>query len=113
MDERLLDVAQGAIGFMPDEEGLALYRAVQAFAVMVREQDVGQRQSALVDRAQQRLDRPAGVHHHGGASVLVGHHVGVGQELIVHGALEDHPDLTRPRPTPSGYRTARARPAGP
>jgi len=27
MDERLLDVARGAIGFMPDEEGLALYRA--------------------------------------------------------------------------------------
>ncbi|MCU1451173.1 MAG: class SAM-dependent methyltransferase [Acidimicrobiales bacterium] len=32
MDDRLLKVARGAIGFMPDDEGLALYRAGQAGA---------------------------------------------------------------------------------
>src|SRR6184192_3148145 len=32
MDERLLKVARSAIGFMPDDEGLALYRAGRAGA---------------------------------------------------------------------------------
>ena len=39
---------------------------------------------------EQRLDRTAGVDHHRVAAELIRHDVGVGQELVVHRALDDH-----------------------
>ena len=73
-----------------------LVELAHVVVVVVGEQDVGQGQPALVDRLQQRRDRAAGVDHHRRAAVLVGDEVRVGQELLGHGALEDHGrDATR------------------
>ena len=44
----------------------------------------------LLDLLQQRPGWPARVDHHGRAARLVGHEVGVGQPVGVHGALDDH-----------------------
>ena len=41
-------------------------------------------------RPPERLDGAARVDHHRGAAALVGDHVGVGEELVVHRAFEDH-----------------------
>ena len=59
--------------------------------MVVREQDVGQRELAAPQAVEQRLDRAAGVDHDRVPARLVGDQIGVRQERVVHRALDDHP----------------------
>src|SRR3954451_7768178 len=59
-------------------------------AVMVGEQQVRHGQFEPLDRLEQRTRRPARVDEHAVAALLVGHEVGVGEPIRVHGAFDDH-----------------------
>ena len=58
--------------------------------VVVGEQDVRQLERPAREELEQRRDRAAGVDHHRVAARLVGDQVGVGQQVVVHRALDDH-----------------------
>ncbi len=67
-------------------------------AVMVGEQDVGERELTALHELDQRRDRAARVDHHRVAAGLVGDDVVVREEAVAHRAFDDHV----PHPTPRG-----------
>src|SRR5947209_9036644 len=58
--------------------------------VVMGEQDVRQLERPTREELEQRLERAACVDHHRVTARLVGHHVSVGDEVVVHRAFDDH-----------------------
>ncbi len=58
--------------------------------VVVGEQHVRGLDPEALGSLDQWRDRPAGVDEEGRAALAVGHQIGVGEELRMHGALDEH-----------------------